>query len=75
MVVRAAVSGIGIARLPKIMIEDELERGMLVQVFEDSEPERLGKERCFISCRATPVERRMSILLSWLDKVCSQGAA
>jgi len=74
MAIRAAATGLGIALMPKLFIQDELNRKILVPVFEEDQPcnEDEPPRQYFISCRAEPVQHKVAVFMSWLGKECGE---
>lgn len=58
---RAAVAGAGLAMLPTYALRDTLQRGELVRVLPDWEPERLGIHAVYLSRRHQPLPLRLLV--------------
>lgn len=72
MVVSAAVSGLGAALLPEILIHSELERGLLVPLFQDGEAEVVQEASYFVSYRHDQMTMsKIQPFLNWLEEECA----
>lgn len=58
---QAALAGAGIAMLPTYFVGDELERGTLVRVLPDHEPEPLGIHAVYLSRQHQPLPLKLLI--------------
>ncbi|WP_224008565.1 LysR substrate-binding domain-containing protein [Cupriavidus pinatubonensis] len=74
MVVSAAVSGLGAALLPKILIHSELERGLLVPLLRDTQDDIVQEGSYFISHRTDQMTKsKIDPFLSWLVEESESG--
>lgn len=72
MVVSAAVSGLGAALLPEILIHNELERGLLVPLLEHAQCEVVSEGSYFVSHRTDQMTlSKIAPFLSWLSAECA----
>ncbi len=61
VVKQAAVAGAGIAMLPTYFVGEELQRGTLVRVLPDHEPETLGIHAVYLSRQHQPLPLKLLV--------------